>query len=53
MPCATSATALAHSLKAQRLRVCCTPAGSKPATRVQPFISAKRAAFQIFVAKLR
>ena len=53
MPADTSSIALAHSLSAQLLSVSFTDFGSKPATRPQPFISAKRAAFQILVAKLR
>ena len=43
----------AHSPSAHLLSVCLAPAGSNPSTRTQPFISAKRAAFQILVAKLR
>jgi hypothetical protein len=53
MPAVTSATALAHSPSAQRLSVSLAAAGSKPGLGTQEFISAKRAAFQILVAKLR
>ena len=47
------ATALAASPRIQRLSGAVTPAGSNPATRAQPFNSAKREAFHSLVAKLR
>ena len=53
MPAVTSRAARAVSPSAQRLSVRRHRAGSKAFTRAQPFISAKRAAFQSLVAKLR
>src|SRR3984885_13130840 len=48
-----SATALDASPRIQRLSGARTASGSNPRTRTQPFISAKREAFQTLVAPLR
>ena len=49
----TSRVAFAVSCAIQRLRVSLARRGSKSGSRAQPLISAKRAAFQSLVAKLR
>ena len=53
MASVTSRVARAVSCAIQRLSVCFALAGSKPGGSTQPFISAKRQAFQSLVAKLR
>ena len=53
MASVTSRVARAVSCAIQRLSVSFAFAGSKPGGSAQPFISAKRQAFQSFVAKLR
>ena len=53
MPAVTAAAVRSTSPTIQRLSVSSTALGSKPFWRTHSFISAKRAAFQSLVAKLR